>query len=245
LAAIAGAAALVTLIVTGVLINIFERKLESRNPFYRVVELTDETEDPELRAHPDEALGAKPLWQKLAIVFAGPAMNLMLPVVIFAVTLFIGMPRPAPVVGAVEAGSPAERAGLLPGDRLLALADEPIAWWGDFEDLVRKQPGEALALRYQRGGETRETQFEVTSRAALDEFGKARDMGWVGLAHRRLTAMVGPGPGAGAPRQAPLGDVIVSWRASRGGWSELAAALRRASGPLRTEIERGSEPPSA
>ena len=51
----------------------------------------DEAEDPELRAHPDEALGAKPLWQKLAIVFAGPAMNLMLPVVIFAITLFIGV----------------------------------------------------------------------------------------------------------------------------------------------------------
>ena len=47
----------------------------------------DEIDDPEVRAHPSEALGAKPLWQKLAIVFAGPAMNLMLPVAIFAVTL--------------------------------------------------------------------------------------------------------------------------------------------------------------
>ena len=45
---IAGASALVTLIVTGLLINIVERKQESRNPFYRVVELTDETEDPAL-----------------------------------------------------------------------------------------------------------------------------------------------------------------------------------------------------
>jgi nitrite reductase (cytochrome c-552) len=45
---IAGASALVTLIATGLLINIFERKQESRNPFYRVVELTDEIEDPAL-----------------------------------------------------------------------------------------------------------------------------------------------------------------------------------------------------
>lgn len=45
---IAGGAALVTLIVTGLLINIFERKQEGRNPFYRVVELTDDTEDPAL-----------------------------------------------------------------------------------------------------------------------------------------------------------------------------------------------------
>ena len=44
--AVAGAAALVTLVLTGLLINIFERKQEGRNLFYRVVELTDDTEDP-------------------------------------------------------------------------------------------------------------------------------------------------------------------------------------------------------
>ena len=101
----------------------------------------DEADDPEVRAHPSEALGAKPLWQKLAIVFAGPAMNLMLPVVIFAVTLFIGMPRPAPVVGAVEAGSPAERAGLAAGDRLLALGDQPDRVVGRFRGARAQAPG--------------------------------------------------------------------------------------------------------
>ncbi len=40
------AAALMTLGVVGLLVNIFERKQEARNPFYRVVELTDDTEDP-------------------------------------------------------------------------------------------------------------------------------------------------------------------------------------------------------
>ena len=40
------AAALVTLGVVALLVNVFERKQEARNPFYRVVELTDDTEDP-------------------------------------------------------------------------------------------------------------------------------------------------------------------------------------------------------
>src|SRR5687768_7395280 len=39
-------AVLVTLAVVALLVNIFERKQEARNPFYRVVELTDDTEDP-------------------------------------------------------------------------------------------------------------------------------------------------------------------------------------------------------
>ena len=206
----------------------------------------DEEKDPELLAHPSEALGAKPLWQKLAIVFAGPAMNLMLPVAIFAVTLFIGMPRGAPVIGAVEAGSPAERAGLQAGDRLLALGDEPIAWWGDFEVLVRKHPGDAFALRYQRGDQVREESFEVGSRAALDEFGKVRDMGWVGLGHRRLSAMVGVPNAEGPAHRAGLrsGDVIVSLGGQPvADWSSLAAAYAAASGPAPAEIDRGSESP--
>src|ERR1051325_3089567 len=44
--AIVGAAVLITVVAVGLLMNIFERKQEARNPFYRVVELTDETEDP-------------------------------------------------------------------------------------------------------------------------------------------------------------------------------------------------------
>ena len=34
--------------VTGLLVNIFQHKIEARNPFFRVVELTDETEDPDV-----------------------------------------------------------------------------------------------------------------------------------------------------------------------------------------------------
>src|SRR6187549_3337095 len=39
-------AALATVVGVGLLVNIFERKQEARNPFFRVVELTDDTEDP-------------------------------------------------------------------------------------------------------------------------------------------------------------------------------------------------------
>jgi regulator of sigma E protease len=107
----------------------------------------DEIDDPEVHAHPSEALGSKPLWQKLAIVFAGPAANLALPVGIFAVTLAIGMPRPAPVIGSVEAGSPAAGAGLEPGDRILAVNGASVRWWGDVEELVRAKPGETVTMR--------------------------------------------------------------------------------------------------
>src|SRR6266568_6434848 len=43
---IAGGAVLATIVGVALLMNIFERKQEARNPFYRVVELTDDMEDP-------------------------------------------------------------------------------------------------------------------------------------------------------------------------------------------------------
>ncbi len=205
----------------------------------------DEIDDPEVRAHPSEALGAKSLWQKLAIVFAGPAMNLMLPIAIFAVTLFVGMPRPAPVIGVVEAASPAERAGLAVGDRLLAVDSTPITWWGDFEDLVRGRPGETLSVRYERAGEPREARFEVVSRAALDEFGKVRETGWVGLGHRRLTAMIGVPDASGPAHRAGLrsGDVIVSLDGQPvEDWSGLATRYVAARAPVKVEVDRGPAP---
>lgn len=49
LAAIAAVVALLlSVAVVALLVNIFQRQQEARNPFYRVVELTDDTEDPEL-----------------------------------------------------------------------------------------------------------------------------------------------------------------------------------------------------
>jgi nitrite reductase (cytochrome c-552) len=47
IAIVIGVAAIITIAVTALLVNIFERKQEARNPFYRVVELTDTTESPE------------------------------------------------------------------------------------------------------------------------------------------------------------------------------------------------------
>ena len=52
-------------------------------------------------AGPDEYLGAKPTWQKLFISFAGPAMNLLLPVLAFLVVLWVVVPRATTVVGTV------------------------------------------------------------------------------------------------------------------------------------------------
>ena len=59
----------------------------------------------------------------------------------------------AAVIGDVIAGEPADRAGLVAGDRLLAVDGEPIRDWDQWVETVRSRPGEALQVAVERGGE--------------------------------------------------------------------------------------------
>ena len=158
----------------------------------------DDVDDPGVLAHPSETLGAKPTWQKLAIVFAGPIMNLLLPVVVFMGTLAIGVSKPAPVIGMVEPGSPASQAGLLPGDRITEVAGQGVVWWGDLDDVLRTRPGAQLEIDFERGGEERVAHLTLDERAGFDEFGQQVDVGWAGLGHRRVSAVLGV-PSADSP----------------------------------------------
>jgi regulator of sigma E protease len=152
----------------------------------------DEAEaDPDVRAHPSETLGAKPVWQRLAIVFAGPTMNLLLPIVVFVGMLFVGIPRPLPVVGTVEIGSPAAHAGFRPGDRILAIDQKPVAWWDDVEEALRARPGQSVRVDFERDGKSQDRSFELAARGGLDEFGGVHSVGWSGLGYQRLRATVG------------------------------------------------------
>jgi len=60
-------------------------------------------------------------------------------------------PRIPPVIGKIVAGGAAERAGLQPGDRFVALADQPVDSWLEVVERVRERPGQALAARVVRG----------------------------------------------------------------------------------------------
>jgi len=196
---------------------------------------------------PERAFNRKPVWQRLLILCAGPGMNLLLPVVIFVGVLAAGMPRPAPVVGTVEPASPAARAGLAVGDRVLAVSGQPVRWWDDVEEAIRAHPGQTVALRIERGGAPREVSLAVEARPGLDAYGSAAQVGWAGLGHSRLAAVVGI-PAGGAPvarTELRSGDRIASVDgASIEDWDGFAtryAAAPRGS-QVRLEVERASAP---
>jgi regulator of sigma E protease len=143
------------------------------------------------------AFNNKPVWQRLLILFAGPGMNLLLPVVIFIGVLAVGMPRPEPVIGTIEPGSPAAEAGLAVGDRVVAVNGFPVSWWDDVEDDLRARPGESVPIALKRGDATIDAELKLEDRAGMDAVGGPAQVGWAGIGHSRLAAVIGI-PAAGA-----------------------------------------------
>ena len=142
-------------------------------------------------ARPDEYLSAKPTWQKLAITFAGPVMNLLLPIVAFVGILAVGMPQLSPVVGMVEAHSPAVAAGLRANDRVISIDGEAVTNWDGVAKAIRKHDDSPIHIRVLRKGDELSFQIPVQIRSGMDEFGGVIEIGWIGVGHRRLPTMIG------------------------------------------------------
>jgi len=97
-------------------------------PLGGYVRMLDEREGPVAPHELGQAFNRKPLAQRAAIVAAGPVANLLLAVLLYAGSHWIGIDEPKAVLGAPVAGSLAERAGLRAGDWVQAWQDEDGDW---------------------------------------------------------------------------------------------------------------------
>ena len=121
-------------------------------------------------SNPDEFL-SKPKWQRFLILLAGPAMNIVTAIVL--VTIINMTPtRIFPIgsrVGTVTPNSPAAKAGLVTGDKILRIGNDRIE---DFQDLrlaIGANAGAPLHVEYERDGVRRET--TLTPVVQQDEYG--------------------------------------------------------------------------
>lgn len=191
----------------------------------------------------DEFLERKPVWQRLCVVFAGPAMNLLLPVVCLLGILWNGIDRYDAVVGMVETGSPAAIAGVAPGDRIVSVDGETVRHFGEaMGPISERRPGGSVALELERGGERFAVDVPVESQKVRDGFGGYEDIGWIGIGHERLDARLGvPDLATGAGRAGlRSGDRVLAVDGREvDGWEGLRAAHAAASGTAqRWRVER-------
>ncbi len=95
----------------------------------------------------------KPVWQRAAIVVAGPLSNLVFAgVIIFAILTLYGNPVLLPEIGEVQQESPAEAAGLQPGDLIVAANGSRVETWDKLSSIIRNSKGRSIRLTVKRNG---------------------------------------------------------------------------------------------
>ncbi|MEO6433879.1 MAG: RIP metalloprotease RseP [Sphingomicrobium sp.] len=134
---------------------------------------------PELRPY---AFQFRPVWQRFLVVLAGPIANFLTAILIFA-AFFIGFGSPQTnVIGAVQPGSAAARAGLQPGDRILAIANRSTKTFDDVRSVTMIRPDKTVIVRFERGGTVQAKPVTLDKDVIVDPFGKSFERGLLGIA---------------------------------------------------------------
>ncbi|MDH4229329.1 MAG: RIP metalloprotease RseP [Nitrospirota bacterium] len=125
-------------------------------------------EDPQEEMSPEErsvTFYGKSVWQRMAVVFAGPAFNMITAALIFCGVFLHGVPMMTADISVVTPDSAAEQGGLLKGDRITAISGHSVRGWDDIPDLVRASEGHAIPVVVERNSAV--VELTVTPRAAV------------------------------------------------------------------------------
>jgi regulator of sigma E protease len=152
-------------------------------------------------------LMAKPRWQRLIITFAGPAINVVLAVVLLTglyMARFPKVPTPAdPVVGYVVADGAAGKAGIREGDQVLQIGDAVDPTWDDIAMKVISSARRPLPVWVRRNGE----RVSLTLTPALDE---KQGVGVIDWSPETEVEVASISPGMEAQRAGlKLGDIVI------------------------------------
>lgn len=204
----------------------------------------DDESKPGLRTN--RSFASRPLWQRLVIVFAGPAANLVLPVIIYFVFFAGHTMLPAAQIGDVLENGAAARAGLEPGDRVLEIDGNTMRYWEEIEDAVRSAPGKELHLRISRNGKVFERYVTPLEETVRSRDGRVAVQGRIGVTHPPFVPLVGVIDGQSPAARSGLrtGDLIISVDGQPvRNWSDVKRVLGRFARRTSIVYFRGTEMP--
>jgi regulator of sigma E protease len=138
-------------------------------PLGGYVKMLDEHEGPVDAKDRARAFHQRPIWQRVAVLLAGPAFNFLFAILAYWLMFMAGVQAPKPVIAAVEPDSVAARAGVAPGDLIEAIGGEPVATLEDatlrFLDELLGDGRIDMALR-SPDGSARDVELDVRGRSA-------------------------------------------------------------------------------
>lgn len=131
---------------------------------------------------------AKPIWQRAIIVAAGPVTNFLVAIaILMGFALSFGELRTPAVVGSIQAGSPAQTAGLKPGDRIVALGGRSVDSFEDMVRFVQIRPGQQVRVDFVRGTTPQAIDLTVGTHIERDRFGNEPKIGRLGIGRTAAT----------------------------------------------------------
>jgi regulator of sigma E protease len=157
----------------------------------------------------DDPLGflAKPRWQRLIIAFAGPFMNIVLAIAVLTGLFMVSYEKILDTNGArighVMPGSPAARAGIQAGDKIVRLNGKANPEWEDILSVEIGGVGRAMTVAIDHQGHL----FSTSVTPVLDEKSGLGDVGWEGENQIQVGAVTEglPAEGAGLKK----GDLLM------------------------------------
>lgn len=215
-------------------------------PLGGYVKMLDEREGEVAPEELSQAFNRKPVWQRMAIVAAGPVANLLLAVVLYWGLFVYGMPGIKPVLGEVTPGSPAAMAQLQAGETIVSIDDETIPSWQELHWRLLEQglQQHVIAMTGLTGsGSTVVHQLDLSSLTAKDMDGDFLAKLGLHVYQPLILPVIGTLSPGGVAQLAGLreGDVVVradGMMLQR--WDELVARVRSHPGQtLALQIKRG------
>jgi regulator of sigma E protease len=208
-------------------------------PLGGYVKLAGENPDESRSGQPDEFL-SKSKWERFLVYIMGPAANLLLAVIVLAFVLYHGADVPVfedepVVIGRVLEESPAEGAGLRPGDRIVEIDGREVRDWEAFGMAILPKANRQVEIVAVRDGQRQRFQLTPVGQTKYE-------IGDIGV-HPRVNpqiAAVTPGePAAKAGLQ--RGDVVLAINGEHDiQHTELVARIRAHDGqPVTLTIRRG------
>jgi regulator of sigma E protease len=180
-------------------------------PLGGYVKMAGDNPEEALTGGSDEFL-SKSKWQRFFVLVMGPAMNILLALVLTAIVLYQGAEVPVyqdqpPVVGVVTVGSPAASAGIRPGDRIVSVDGHEVDTWEKFYLEIGSRPNRAIPVTFlQQGHELTRTVTPVPPPGqSRFEIG---DIGVLPNVHPNIRSVVPGDPAEKAGLEA--GDTVLS-----------------------------------
>lgn len=140
-------------------------------PFGGFVRLLGEDEVDKKLLEDKRSFAHQLVWKRIMVVIAGVTMNLILSWVLFYIVIVWGgfkiiLPTPEPIVGVglVAENSPAQRAGLKVGDRIVAINDQKLTNSEDFQAVIKKNLDRSVNLIVAKWDGTNQKQVNLTPR---------------------------------------------------------------------------------